>query len=159
MHITQWGEYGVHCCAYLAKRHAQGVATVPASEIAESQQLPLDYAQQILQRLRRTELVKSVRGPQGGYALGRPANEITLYDILLAAEGDTFEVICDNKPIGQARCEPNGDCNLRPVWRALREHVNEFLGKHSLQDLIVRSGATPNDPIQINQHKKTVEMQ
>lgn len=136
MHITQWGEYGVHCASFIALQQKSGAEAVRAAEIAEAQHIPLDYTQQILQRLRKNSIIKSVRGPHGGYLLSRPAAEITLRDILIAAEGDTFEVICEHKPLSQERCAPTGQCNLRPIWFGLREHVDSFLRRFTLEDLI-----------------------
>lgn len=157
MHITQWGEYGVHCATFIAQQQRNGAETVRASQIAEAQQIPLDYAQQILQRLRKNSIVKSVRGPQGGYLLSRPAQEITLRDILIAAEGDTFEVICEYKPLSSDRCSPGAaeQCNLRPLWFGLRQHVDEFLMRFTLEDLLTgdhlkRLPETP--PVKINPH-------
>lgn len=137
MRITQWGEYGVHCSTYLGRRHREGAASVPAAEIAAAQNIPLDYAQQILQRLRKGAIVESVRGPLGGYKLARPPSAITLHDILVAAEGDTFEVICDSKPIDHERCSGGAPCNLRPIWFALKEHMNSFLIGITLESLMI----------------------
>lgn len=139
MHITQWGEYGVHCAVLIAQRQRAGAEAVRAADIAESQGIPLDYAQQILQRLRKSSVVKSVRGPQGGYLLNREPREITLRDILIAAEGDTFEIICETKPLNQERCSPTGTCNLRPVWYGLRKHVDDFLTRFTLEDLLTNA--------------------
>lgn len=149
MRITQWGEYGAHCLAFIADKEKHGTATVNAAHISEAQGIDLLYAQQILQRLRRGGLIESVRGPQGGYKLARPAESITLYDILLAAEGDTFEVICEAKPISPERCTPDHPCNLRKVWENLRTHVDGYL-KQVLLTSIMDNGQT--QPIQINAH-------
>ncbi|MFN8388708.1 MAG: Rrf2 family transcriptional regulator [Bdellovibrionota bacterium] len=135
MRITQWGEYGVLFSAYIARCAANGAKMVGAAEIASAQGVDLQYAQQILQRLRRGGIIDSVRGPAGGYHLCRNANELTLLDILVAAEGDTFEVICDTKPIGAERCMPGNECGLRTIWFDLRDHVNSFLMRYTLEDL------------------------
>ncbi|MBX7143442.1 MAG: Rrf2 family transcriptional regulator [Oligoflexia bacterium] len=136
MHITQWGEYGIHCSAFIAQRRKAGQETVRATEIAEAQKIPVDYAQQILQRLRKNGIVHSVRGPQGGYKLGKEPQEINLYDILVASEGDTFEVICDHKPLSLECCNPSTNCNLRPIWYGLRQQVNEYLSRFTLEMLL-----------------------
>lgn len=111
MRITRWGEYGILCCMYLARRlvppgEASGGAAVGASEIADQQGIPTQYAQQILHRLRKGGVIKSVRGPHGGFLLNRPPEQINLYEILLAAEGHTFELICENDPIYPETCNP-----------------------------------------------------
>jgi Rrf2 family iron-sulfur cluster assembly transcriptional regulator len=111
---------------------------VGAVEIAREQGIATEYAQQILQRLRKGNLVASVRGPAGGYRLSRSAEEITLRDILVAAEGETLELICESHPISRLRCDESALCGLRPLWADLREHVNEFLMRHTLADLVDR---------------------
>ncbi len=136
MRITQWGEYGLLCSMHIAHRADEGEATVGAAEIADTQGIALQYAQQILQRLRKGDIIDSVRGPHGGYKLSRPAAEITLGAILQAAEGSTFEVICDTKPIDpEQRCKPENTCALRGLWRELGEHVDAFLHGRSLAEL------------------------
>lgn len=138
MRITQWGEYAVHCLVFVAESHRAGRSTVNAAEIAGSQGIDQLYAQQILQRLRKRGLIESVRGKQGGYRLKLGEDEITLYDILTAAEGETFTVICETKPLSPNRCATDSPCSLRPIWRDLRDHLNEFLTRHTLRDLVER---------------------
>lgn len=135
MRITQWGEYGIHFSAYMARREREGAPMVSAGEIASRQGVDIQYAQQILQRLRRGGIIDSVRGPAGGYRLARPPLEITLRDILTATEGGTFEVICENKPLGGERCAPGTACGLRGLWFELQDHVNVFLMRHTLDEL------------------------
>ena len=135
MHITQWGEYGIHFAVYLARRAADGVGMVSAADIAEAQQIDLQYAQQILQRLRKGEIVESVRGPQGGYRLAKAPENITLLDILMATEGETFEIFCDAKPLDGENCNTETSCGLRRIWSDLREHVDHFLKSYTLAAL------------------------
>lgn len=136
MRITQWGEYGIQCALYMARRQLDGMQTVGAPEIAQSQDIALQYTQQILQRLRRGDIIKSVRGPHGGYCLSRSANDITLFDVLHAAEGDTFEVICETRPINHQRCATTTGCGLRVVWTELREQVDAFLKQRTLASVL-----------------------
>lgn len=148
MHITQWGEYGLHCAAYIAERERAGSAVVSAHEISQAQHIPQQYAQQILHRLKRNGIIKSVRGPQGGYSLERPAEDITLYDILVASEGGTFDIICEAKPLNIERCAPATPCNLRHIWYRLGKHINQFLSSYTLVDL-VEGKIEEERPIQI----------
>ena len=152
MRITQWGEYGLLCSIQLAQCEQESAeTTIGASEIAAKQQIALDYTQQILQRLRKGGIVQSVRGPHGGYRLARPAAQLTLGQILRAAEGETFEVICETKPLSPSRCSAGSVCNLRPIWHELRDHVNSFLETRTLQDVIEHPEIHPveSSPIQI----------
>ena len=130
MRITKWGEYGILCSLYLARKES-GIA-VGAAEIAETQGIPVQYTQQILQRLRKGEVIHSVRGPHGGYALSRPPAQTTLRQILAAAEGDTFEIICDSNPIYPDACDNNNGCGLRTVWQDLKLAIDQLLDSRSL---------------------------
>ena len=116
MRITKWGECGILCSLYLAQHYKEG--SIGAAEIAKSQGLDLQYTQQILQRLRKGAIIDSMRGPHGGYSLVRPPEEITLKDILYAAEGDTFQIICDYAPIyptteSPGCCSTQENCSLQ----------------------------------------------
>ena len=136
MRITRWGEYGVHICAFLAKRQDQHPdIPVSASEIAEQVQIGSDYALQILQRLKNGSLIISTRGSKGGYCLAKDKNEITLKDILLATEGETFELMCESAPLHTQCCDSNSSCGLKGIWGKLQVHVDEFLISYTLNDL------------------------
>lgn len=139
MRITKWGEYGILCCIYMARKFTveQGrEASVGAAELAYAQDIPLQYTQQILQRLRKGGLVESVRGPGGGYLLSRSPDQINLKEILYAAEGETFEVICDNNVIFDDCTEAKRSCALRPVWYELKESVDALLASKTLALLL-----------------------
>lgn len=140
MKVTRWGEYGILCSLYLARTSA--AAPVGAAEIAEAQGIPLQYAQQILHRLRKGGVVTSVRGPHGGFRLARPAVEVSLKDILYAAEGDTFEVVCDANPVHHNCHDEDRDCGLRGVWQELKRAIDHVLEQRSLADLIERELAS-----------------
>lgn len=132
--MTTWGEYGVLVALHLARRLGEG--PVPARVLARREQLPPDYVEQILLRMRRAGLVVSVRGARGGYALVRPPAQVTVRDVLLATELTTFEVNCTSHPVHAARCDPAVSCPLRPVWQALEQRINSFLGAITLADLL-----------------------
>ena len=151
MRITKWGEYGILCCIQLGK----GDWRVPtgADKIASQQDIPLQYAQQILQRLRKGSIIESVRGPGGGYRLHLPAEEITLKDILYAAEGATFEVICETNSIFPDCSNQDAvRCGLHDIWYELKDCVDTFLGAKYLSDLIARDEAlSQNQLVHINE--------
>lgn len=132
MRITKWGEYGILCSLYLARRYTE--TAVGAADIAHAQIIPIQYTQQILQRLRKGKIVRSIRGPHGGYRLAREPGEISLKDILYAAEGTTFEVLCEDNPIHET-CGHVG-CGLSQIWYELREQIDRILAAKSLADLM-----------------------
>ncbi len=134
MRITTWAEYGVICALHLARRTDAGL--VSGREIAELEQLPPDYAEQILLRLRRAGIVTSTRGSRGGYALSRPASEISLREILAASELATFSLRCEAHPVSEARCSVAHGCSIRPVWQMLQQRIDEVLEGVHLSDLL-----------------------
>lgn len=139
MRITRWGEYGVLCCIYLAQRHRGGA--VGAAEIAKSQSIPLKYAQQILHRLRRGGVIKSVRGPHGGFLLSRDPQSINLRQIMEAAEGGTFCIICEAAPLSHPLCSAKGECQLAGVWQDMKVAVDKVLESRSVASLM--NGSQP----------------
>ena len=134
MRVTTWAEYGVIVALNLARRDRS--KPVPARDVAEFEHLPTDYVEQIFLRLRRAGLVSSVRGAKGGYRLSREPADITIRDIVEAAEGSTFEVNCEFHPVNDHRCSPEANCSIRPVWMMLRERIDEALASVSLVDLL-----------------------
>lgn len=134
--VTQWGEYGIHIMLYIANKHYEGQKLVSALEISESQNISLNYTQQILMKLRQGGLIESERGPKGGFMLSKNPTEINLKEILTASEGDTVEIICENNPINQEKCSKEAFCYLKSVWYGLKDIINGYLEKISLQDLL-----------------------
>ncbi|HKS07383.1 MAG TPA: Rrf2 family transcriptional regulator [Gemmatimonadaceae bacterium] len=135
MRITTWAEYGVICALHLAKRADEG--PVAGRELAAREKLPADYVEQILLRLRRANIVASTRGAHGGYALARPATEITVREVIAAAELETFDLHCVTHPIDDVRCSDAQHCSIRPVWVLLRNKINDVLDSVTLSDLLV----------------------
>jgi Rrf2 family protein len=148
MRITTLAEYGVICALHLARRASEGPIT--GREIADVERLPGDYVEQILLRLRRAGLVRSTRGAHGGYALARPAVDISIRDVIEASETMTFDLHCVSHPVGEERCSSSHNCSIRPVWLLLQRKIDDVLGGVCLADLLVgesevrsRVGLTP----------------
>ncbi|MDH5235189.1 MAG: Rrf2 family transcriptional regulator [Gemmatimonadota bacterium] len=135
MRITTWAEYGVICTLHLARRATEGPVT--GRDIATRERLPADYVEQILLRLRRADIVASTRGAKGGYELSRPAERITVREIISAAELGTFDLHCDTHPVDEERCSHSSDCSIRPVWVMLQQRIDEVLEGVRLSDLLV----------------------
>jgi Rrf2 family protein len=134
MRITTWAEYGVICALHLAKR--VGEAAVTGRDIAAREQLPADYVEQILLRLRRAGIVSSTRGARGGYALTRPPEQISVREIIAAAELVTFDLHCETHPVDEVRCSSSHECSIRPVWMMLQRRIDEVLDDVKLADLL-----------------------
>jgi Rrf2 family protein len=132
--ITTLAEYGVICALHLAKRAGEGPVT--GREIAATEQLPVDYVEQILLRLRRAGLVKSTRGAHGGYALALVPDGISVRDVIAASEHQTFDLHCVTHPVGEERCSASHNCSIRPVWVMLQQKIDDVLQSVSLADLL-----------------------
>lgn len=133
MKISTRGHYGVLAMTVLARRY--GEDPVPVREIAEEKGLPANYLEQLLAPLRRAGLVRSVRGPQGGYQLSTDPGEITVLDVLEVLEGPLVPVEC----LGSDRTRElpccDGDCSLRRVWLDLHESMISVVDSVTLSDL------------------------
>lgn len=136
MRITTQAEYGLICALHLARRAADGPVT--GRDIAATERLPGDYVEQIMLKLRRAEIVRSTRGARGGYQLARPADEITVRDVIAAAEHSTFEVHCSSHPVEEERCSSAHNCSIRPVWMLLQQRIDDVLGSVRLSDLLMQ---------------------
>ncbi len=134
--VTQIAEYGIHVILHIANRNHHGHKIVTAQEISDSQNISLNYTQQILMKLRQGGLVESIRGPKGGFYLKKSPHEITLRMILELTEGETAEIICEKNPIKQEFCSLEANCYLKSVWFGLKDVINEYLEKVTIEDLL-----------------------
>ncbi|MEP2861384.1 Rrf2 family transcriptional regulator [Parvibaculum sp.] len=131
--LTTKGRYAVMAMADLA-RHSCG-NPVALAEIADRQEISLSYLEQLFAKLRRGDLVKSVRGPGGGYLLSREADEIRISDVILAVDEPIKATRCElGSPKG---CLPSsGRCITHDLWEGLSHQIQLYLGSVSLGDVI-----------------------
>ncbi len=134
MRITTLAEYGVICALHLARRVAEGPIT--GRELAEVEQLPVDYVEQILGRMRRAGLVRSTRGAHGGYELAQTPASISIRAVIEASESTTFDLHCVTHPVGEERCSSSHTCSIRPVWMLLQQRIDDVLDSVHLDDLL-----------------------
>lgn len=134
MRITTLAEYGVICALHLAKRANEG--PIRGREIAAMEQLPVDYVEQILLRMRRAGLVRSTRGAHGGYELASPPDQVSIRAVIEASEASTFDLHCVTHPVGEERCSSAHTCSIRPVWMLLQSKIDEVLDSVHLSDLL-----------------------
>jgi Rrf2 family protein len=134
MRITTWAEYGLICALHLARRRDEGPVT--GREMAARERLPADYVEQILLRLRRAGIVKSVRGARGGYLLARAPEEISVRNVIAASELMTFDLHCVSHPVDDERCAASHTCSIRPVWMLLQQKIDDVLESVHLSDLL-----------------------
>ena len=130
MRLTTKGRYAVTAMLDLALHCENG--PVSLSEISKRQEISLSYLEQLFARLRRRELVKSTRGPGGGYSLSRDASEISVGAVIIAVD----EVVDSTNCGGNADCQGDNKCLTHDLWRDLSEEINNFLSNISLGDLM-----------------------
>ena len=131
MKLSTRGRYGIHAMYELAVYDSDGPVSIKS--IAEHRGIPEAYLEQLIAVLKREGLVTSTRGAQGGYALSRPASEITVGQILRALEGGLNLVDCleESDACGKA-CA----CPSRSVYRKLQDGLNALADSISLKDMI-----------------------
>ena len=136
MRLTTKGRFAVTAMVDLALRHKGGPVTLSA--ISERQHISLSYLEQLFGKLRRHNLVSSVRGPGGGYNLARPLNAMSVADIILAVDEPLDATQCG----GKENCvDGEKRCMTHDLWATLNTKMFEYLSSVSLQDLVDRQRA------------------
>ena len=125
--------YGVRMMIELALNH--GSAQVSLQEISSRLGVSLKYLEQVAADLKKTDLIRAVRGRRGGYMLSRPPTEITLMEVHEALDGSFTPVECVANP---AVCDRERSCAAREVWKELADAVDRILGDTTLQGLADR---------------------
>ncbi|HQR36918.1 MAG TPA: Rrf2 family transcriptional regulator [Blastocatellia bacterium] len=134
MKISAQEEYGLRCLMQVA-RTAPGSAS-SLRHIAESEGISAAYAGKLLWILSHAGLVKSVRGPKGGYVLGKPPAEILLSDVIKVLDEDEMSHHCQHFAGEMDECVHTDDCTIKPVVQGLHSLVRDVLSRISLQQLM-----------------------
>ncbi len=113
-------------------RH-RGDAPVSLKDISEHEGISLSYLEQLFVKLRRGHIVRSVRGPGGGYILARPSSDISVGEVISVVEEPLNPVACLDKD--SAGCERAATCSTQAVWKGLAGKIAEFLGSISIKDI------------------------
>ena len=133
MKLTSKGRYAVMALVDLARFN--NINPVSLRDISLRQGISLDYLEQILSKLRRKEIVQSVRGIQGGYVLNKKAKDIKLTNIFDAVDEKVKTVQC--KKESKKGCNGKATkCVTHNLWDELETHINSFFEKKSLEDLL-----------------------
>ena len=141
MHLSTKGRYAVMAMTDLAGRQADRAVTL--ADIAARQEISLSYLEQLFARLRRRGLVKSTRGPGGGYRLARPAAETKIIDIVLAVDEPLHATRCGAHAKG---CMAKGErCLTHDLWAEMGRQVQDYLAAVSLADVLA-GRIRPNVP-------------
>jgi Rrf2 family iron-sulfur cluster assembly transcriptional regulator len=129
MRLTTKGRFAVTAMIDLALHHGSGPVTL--AEISGRQKISLSYLEQLFGKLRRHQLVDSVRGPGGGYRLAKDMGQVTVSDIILAVD----EPIDATQCAGKENCKDDQKCLTHDLWAALNDHIIDYLGAVSLRQL------------------------
>jgi len=133
MQITKSEEYGLRGLIFLAQQPPEKVTLV--SEVSKDQNIPESFLAKIFQRLSKAGLLRSVRGPNGGFTLKKPAHKITMREIIEALEGPIALSRCLLK---KGECEEERLCPLHPVWEEVQQRIVEILDNTTMEDLVNR---------------------
>ncbi len=130
MRLTTKGRFAVTAMVDLAMRHGNGPVTL--AEISSRQKISLSYLEQLFGKLRRHQLVESVRGPGGGYCLARNMAEVSVADIILAVDEPIDATQCG----GKENCRDEQKCITHDLWATLNERIFDYLGSVNLRQLV-----------------------
>lgn len=129
------GEYGVRLMVQLGRRFGQGPASL--AEIAQAEELPRAYLEQLAIALRDAGLVVSTRGAHGGYELARPPADVRMSEVVRALEGPIAPMICaSDAPDHASTCDRTASCTVNFLWVRVRDAIAEALQGMTLADLV-----------------------
>ena len=138
MRLTTKGRFAVTAMIDVAMYGGKGPVTLAA--VSERQRISLSYLEQLFGKLRRHELVESIRGPGGGYNLARPANALTVAEIIKAVDEPIDATQCG----GKENCHDDRRCMTHELWAGLNEHIYSFLHSVTLEQLVRQQDKTEN---------------
>lgn len=131
--ISTKSRYGLRALCQLASSKEN--TPISISEIAKSQNLSEKYLEQLFYKLKHQNIIKSVRGKNGGYILARDAKDISVKDIILCLEEDIEPAPC----VRDGQCSDacmDSSCYVKPLWNELFDSVLKVIGEKSLEDLV-----------------------
>lgn len=130
MRLTTKGRFAVTAMVDLAMRGGKNPVTLAA--ISERQKISLSYLEQLFGKLRRSNIVESVRGPGGGYYLARVAGKINIAEIVVAVDEPLDATNCG----GKGDCHDERQCATHDLWMGLNEKIYDYLENVTLQQLV-----------------------
>ncbi len=142
MKLSTKGRYGLRAIIDLAANSETEAVSI--SSIATRQALSEGYLEQLVSKLKKAGLVKSIRGAQGGYILAKPACEISVGDILRALEGELNPVQCSGLET-ESGCSESDCCVTKNVWQRISDSINEVVDDIMLDTLVSESKDKKSD--------------
>ncbi|MFA5187918.1 MAG: Rrf2 family transcriptional regulator [Patescibacteria group bacterium] len=131
MKFSTKSEYGLRALISLAQHHKEQPYSL--AKIAQGQKISLAYLERLFAKLKKANIIKSAKGIKGGYSLAKPANKISVKEILTALEGSLAPYLCAG--FGNL-CKLNCDCSVKIVWQKLESAMNKTLEEIKLSQLI-----------------------
>ena len=131
LRLSTKARYGLRALMSLARHYGEG--PVIAKVIAREEDISENYLEQIMELLRRSGIVRSIRGAQGGFSLAKPPEDIKIKEIVDILEGPIHLIDCLSDP---EICNRSKECSARTFWKKLEENINKFLESHTLADLM-----------------------
>ena len=131
--VTTKGRYALRLMLDLACQ--DGKSYVPLKAVSTREDISRKYLEQIVPMLTQAGLLKTVRGPLGGYKLAKPTNEVTVADILAVTETNATHIACLDEP---GSCDRSDTCPSAELWREVDDLVDNFFSGITLADLVER---------------------
>jgi Rrf2 family protein len=142
VHFSTRGEYGVRMMVELARHH--GAGPISLAEMADHENLPRPYLEQLVVSLREAGLVHSTRGAHGGYQLSRDPLEIRMGEVLRALEGPIAPMICASEdPAHAGVCGRTGYCTVNHLWLTVQRAITGALDSITLAQLATPRASHP----------------
>ncbi|MDX3774577.1 Fe-S cluster assembly transcriptional regulator IscR [Chromatiaceae bacterium AAb-1] len=151
MRLTSKGRYAVTAMLDVALHTESG--PVPLADISERQGISLSYLEQLFARLRKHGLVSSVRGPGGGYQLGRAATDISVSDVIWAVNESVDATRCQ----GKSDCHGGARCLTHSLWTDLSTRIEDFLTSITLGELVSQHNVRSVQNETKRQHGRSVK--
>ncbi len=149
MRLTSKGRYAVTAMLDVTIHASHG--PVSLADISERQDISLSYLEQLFSKLRKYGLVNSIRGPGGGYRLGRCSAEIAIADIIIAVNESVDATKCQ----GKGNCQGGQQCITHSLWEDLSERIEEFLKNITLAELVAKHDVQAVSKRQSDIHKRS----
>jgi Rrf2 family cysteine metabolism transcriptional repressor len=141
MKISARDEYACSAVLELALNY-DSEAPVRVQDIAQRQNIPMKFLFQIMQILKRVDIVRSRRGTEGGYVLTRPPNEITVGDVIRTMSGPFVQLSCLESGNFLDDCGKQNMCQFKPIWAEVDRAIGSILNSVTFEELVRRFRST-----------------
>ena len=146
MKLTSKGRYAVMAMADLAKNNVKKPTNL--TEISLRQGISIAYLEQLFLKLRKNNLVKSARGPSGGYVLSKPPEDIKLLSIIRAVDEKIMTVKCRKE--SKKGCNGKSiKCITHNLWDDLEAHINKFFEDNTLNDILFKEVRNKSEELKL----------